>query len=100
MIEYQTVYDISVCLGEESIDYPGDAPYSRKWVETIAQNGVCNLSKLEMSAHAGTHIDAPHHFISNGKTLSEYTPTDFILPAQVVNIENKQSIKASELRCF
>jgi len=63
MESYNRVYDISVLLGEESIDYPQDTPYSRELIWTIQDSGICDLSKLVMSAHSGTHIDAPAHFI-------------------------------------
>lgn len=92
------IYDISVRLGDESIDYPGDTPYSRELIGTIKENGIYELSKLVMSAHAGTHIDTPAHFIQGGKTLDQYGPRDFILPAQVVEISDKLSVQPAELK--
>jgi len=50
-----------------------------------------------MSAHAGTHIDFPAHFIPNGKHIDDYPAQKFILPAQVVTIEDKEAIRPSEL---
>ena len=95
--KYETVYDISVLLGTESISYPGDTPYSRDLMLTIEDSGICNASKLVMSAHSGTHLDAPLHFIPNEKSIDEYSAKQFILPAQVVNIEDRESIRPSEL---
>jgi arylformamidase len=91
------IYDISVRLGEESILYPGDTPYSRELVQNIKDGGICDLSKLVMSAHSGTHIDAPAHFIQGGKSLDQYEVRDFILPAQVVEIRDKLSVRPAEL---
>jgi arylformamidase len=96
-VDVQHVYDISVVLGEESIDYPGDTPYSRELIGTIKDTGICDLSKLTMSAHSGTHVDSPAHFIPGGKTVDQYSVTDFILPAQVVKIEDKEAIRPREL---
>ena len=90
-MKYETVYDISVRLGDESIDYPGDTPYYREQIMTIREGGICDLSKLVMSAHAGTHIDTPAHFIDGAETLDSYSIQDFILPARVVNIEDKEA---------
>lgn len=98
MIQYDNVYDISVQLGIESIDYPNDTPYTRELIWTIQQSGVCDLSKLVMSAHSGTHIDVPAHFIPNAKTLDSYKVQDFILPAKVVEITDRVSITYAELR--
>lgn len=96
-MKYEKIYDISVLLGAESIDYPGDTPYSRDLIWTIKDSGICDLSKLVMSAHSGTHIDVPSHFIPLAKPIDQYAIQDFILPAQVVNIEDKESIRSIEL---
>lgn len=96
----QTVYDISVFLETEAICFPGDTPYSRDWLLTIENTGFCNVSKLVLSAHSGSHIDAPLHFIPNGKSINDYSVQHFILPAQVINIEDKQAIRPSELEGF
>lgn len=97
-MRYKSIYDISVRLGDESIDYPGDTPYSRELIWTIKESGICDLSKLVMSAHSGTHIDTPAHFIEDAETLDSYSVQDFILPAQVVNIEDKEAIRPAELK--
>jgi arylformamidase len=98
LMKYDTIYDISVLLGEESIDYPGDTPYSRELIWTIEDSGTYDLSKLVMSAHSGTHIDAPAHFVPDGKTIDQYPANDFILPAEVVEIQDTESIRPAELR--
>jgi arylformamidase len=93
----EKIYDISVRLGDESINYPGDTPYSRELTGTIKGNGIYELSKLVMSAHSGTHIDTPAHFIQGGKTLDQYEAGDFILPARVIEIRDKLSVRPAEL---
>lgn len=90
--------DISVLLGEESIDYPGDTPYSRNLLLAIEEGGFCNLSRLEMSAHSGTHIDTPAHFIMTGGTVEIYSPSQFILPTVVVDAVGRKAITAEALR--
>jgi arylformamidase len=97
MIAYDTIYDISVLMGEESIDYPGDTPYSHRFVSTLEENGVFKLSKLELSAHSGAHIDTPAHFIANGKTIDQYGIKNFIFPASVVDIKNKTAVTRDDL---
>jgi arylformamidase len=94
---YKSIYDISVLLGSESITFPSDTPYSRDLMLTIKDNGICNVSKLVLSAHAGTHLDFPLHFVPDGKSIDDYSVQDFILPAQVVHIDDKESIKPREL---
>jgi len=99
MKPFKKLYDISVLLGVESITYPGDPPYRRNLISAIRSGDICDVSKLEMSAHAGTHIDAPSHFIANeAQTIDQYSAEEFIMPALVVDIENKTAIHPEELR--
>jgi len=95
-MEFQSVYDISVILGVESITYPEDEPYRKEVMKTI-EKGV-ELSRLVMSSHAGTHIDVPAHFVKYGKRIHEYDAEKFIVPAQVIGIENPAEITVEELR--
>lgn len=91
------VFDITVMLGEESVDYPGDTPFSRNLIAALANGGFCDLSRLEMSAHSGTHIDSPAHFLKGGKTLEAYPLERFMLSAQVIEVDDPESIKLAEL---
>jgi len=43
-----------------------------------------NLTAFNMCAHNGTHIDAPRHFIKDGKTVDEIAPEVFVGKAYVV----------------
>lgn len=80
------MHDISVRLGTESIDYPGDTPYARSLILSLQAGGVCDLSPLVMSTHSGTHVDAPAHFIPGGKTIDRFPIEAFIRPALVVEV--------------
>ncbi len=49
--------------------YPGDrAPKAIK-ESRISDGAIYNLSSFEMCAHNGTHLDAPFHFVKDGKTV-------------------------------
>jgi len=98
MNRYGAIYDISVSLGADSIDYPDTIPFSRELVEPARDSAVLELSKLVMSAHSGTHLDSPAHFIPSGKHIDDYPAQRFILPAQVVHIKNKEAVRPSELK--
>ncbi len=96
MSNFRRVYDISVALGQESIDYPGDMPYLRSVTATMEKDGSED-SELNISSHAGTHIDTPAHFIKGGKRLDDYRPEEFMLTAQVVEIDNPEVIQARDV---
>jgi arylformamidase len=46
-----------------------------------------NASALRMSVHAGTHIDAPFHFVPDGATIQALPLETFIGPALVQAVE-------------
>jgi arylformamidase len=94
---YKEVYDISVLLVAEPVDYPGITPYSRDSLFSIASGRNSNVSNLVLSTHSGTHVDIPFHFIPKTKSIDEYPIQRFILPTQVANIQDRESIKPSEL---
>jgi arylformamidase len=92
------IYDISVSLGDEAIDWPGNPPYNRELISRIADGAYCDLSQITMTAHVGTHVDTPAHFIAGGKNLDEYPVERWIRPAHVVSIEDKEVISPEELK--
>ncbi len=64
--------------------YPGDPiPYVSKLYETEKGDDY-TLSALSTGLHAGTHIDAPMHFIPGGKSIDEYPVSAFAGPCRVV----------------
>ncbi len=94
--ERKTVYDISVILDEFAKGPIPDQPgFAREVVATQELSGgaVAELSRLEMVSHVGTHIDCPSHFFPKGKRVDDYDVEDFILPAVVVEIPDKESVK-------
>ena len=51
--------------------FPGDPQPVMTRVMSIEKGDICNLTKFEMCAHNGTHVDAPFHFENDGKTIDE-----------------------------
>ncbi len=51
-----------------------------------ASGDPCTLSELSMSAHAGTHVDAPRHLFPAGKTLDALPLETFLGEARVVEL--------------
>ena len=49
--------------------YPGDPQPVMTPQMRISDGAICNLSALSMCAHNGTHVDAPFHFLLDGKTI-------------------------------
>ena len=87
-----TVIDISVPLGGGAIDYPGDPPFRLTQISALERGDPCALSALSMSAHAGTHLDAPAHFVPGGRRLDQYPPSAFFLDAWVVAADHPDEV--------
>ena len=49
--------------------YPGDPAPQVQTLSDMKRGDVYNLSAFAMCAHNGTHVDAPRHFLQNGKTI-------------------------------
>jgi arylformamidase len=62
------IYDISQEVFSCAV-YPGDPKPEKKTMCSLDAGDVCNLTALAMCAHNGTHIDAPFHFLRDGKTV-------------------------------
>jgi len=71
------LYDISQEVFTCAI-FPGDPAPERKIMLNINDGAVCNLTALQMCAHNGTHIDAPYHFINEGKTVEQVPLEKFV----------------------
>jgi arylformamidase len=77
--------DVSVPLVAGMPVFAGDPTYSIELAASIAAGALCNISRLDMGAHSGTHFDAPAHFI-DGAATSESMPLDIGLgPAWVAD---------------
>lgn len=58
--------------------YPGDPAPRRQILESMEAGAKYNLSAFSMCAHNGTHVDAPAHFLRDGKTVDQMPLTAFV----------------------
>ena len=78
--------DISRTLNARIAVWPGDTPLAMQPVLAIADGASVNLTTLTLSAHTGTHADAPYHFAADGATLEQIDLTPYWGLAQVVTV--------------
>ena len=76
------IYDISQKVFSCEV-YPGDPEPEKKVLKSMQKGEVYNLTAFSMCAHNGTHIDAPFHFIKDGKTVDEICLEAFVGMAYV-----------------
>ena len=76
------IYDISQEVFSCQV-YPDDPKPKKKELKSMKKGEVYNLTAFSMCAHNGTHIDAPFHFIEDGKTIDEIRLESFVGVAYV-----------------
>lgn len=58
--------------------FPGDPQPEQRFLMETAKGEVCNLTAFSMCAHNGTHIDAPFHFLQDGRTVDQMVLFPFV----------------------
>jgi arylformamidase len=92
------IYDITLPISEKMPVYPGDLPFSREMTSDINAGNSYNLSVFNLGAHIGTHLDAPAHFLQQGKSIDQYPAERFLLPAHVVTVRHMNPIEPRHFR--
>lgn len=64
------IYDLSQPLNADAPFWPFYPPFEVKYIKRKAEHGV-NAQYIMTSNHMGTHLDAPRHFVTGGKTVDE-----------------------------
>jgi arylformamidase len=86
------VYDISVGIDHDLPVWPGDPPVVLDRVQSMDAGDIANVSRFGGSVHVGTHVDAPLHFIQNGKSIDSIPIKSLIGRAYVVHLPRVDSI--------
>ncbi|MBR4554196.1 MAG: cyclase family protein [Ruminococcus sp.] len=76
--------------------FPGDPPPVKETALSISSGDICNLTNFSMCAHNGTHVDAPYHFINDGKKIDEVSLEHYIGDCFVARHEG--DVTASDAR--
>jgi arylformamidase len=93
-----TWIDVSVSLHAGMVHWPDNPSVQITRMLDMEHGDVCNVSTLSMGSHTGTHMDAPLHFIRDGKGLDEMPLGATMGQARVVEIYDPESIKPAELQ--
>lgn len=80
------IYHISQNIFKAKV-YPGDPIPTKNFIKSIDKGDSYTLSTFSMSSHTGTHVDAPSHFIKDGKTIEEISLNKFVGYCYVFEID-------------
>ncbi len=91
-------YDISLTVSPALPVWPGDPPIEFSPLSRIADGESANVTHISMCVHAGTHIDAPLHFLAEGNAVDELDLRLLMGRAFVLHLPDADLITADVLR--
>ena len=80
------VYDISQELFG-SVVFPGNPVPAHRALKRMEDGQAANLSEISLCTHNGTHVDAPRHFVSDGRTIDRMDLNRLVGPCSVIAFE-------------
>ena len=88
-----TIIDLTHPIHSGMMAYPGDPEISLKEAMTHEVD-YCHVDYLQCGSHAGTHIDAPYHFLVDGKHITDYPVSRFLGEGIVWDLRHKKAGEA------
>jgi arylformamidase len=92
------IFDVTMTIKEGMISWPSDGPVHVERVKSMVDGDRLNQSRLDMSAHTGTHIDAPVHFLEAGTGIDTVSLELLMGPAVLVHLPGVEEIGAYQLK--
>ncbi len=84
---FSRAIDISVPLSPGMTVYPGDCATSSFLAMEPGPDQPVTVSHWTLSAHAGTHLDAPSHYIPGARRIDQFRPSELAFRALVCTAE-------------
>ncbi len=93
------IHDVTVPLAAAMAAYPGDPVFAMEPLQRLGE-APYQLSRLTLSTHTGTHVDAPAHFIAGGAGVDQL-PLEILLgKARVVELAARERVERAELEAL
>ena len=89
--------DVSVPLDAQLPTYPHNTPFTLEPIKRIARGDSSNVSTLHMSAHSGTHVDAPRHFFDDSPGTEALSLELLIGRTRVIEVNSRAGVAAEDL---
>jgi arylformamidase len=86
------IFDITLPISSAMPVWPGDPLVELEKVSSMDSGAHDNISRLACSVHTGTHVDAPHHFLNDHRTVDALPLEVLVGPAQVVHFPEAVSL--------
>jgi arylformamidase len=94
------IYDISLPISDSLVVWPGDPPIRITQPSHLDRGDIATVSRLDVGAHTGTHVDAPAHFVQGGLGVDSFDLDLLVGPALVVHAPEAELLSASVLQAL
>jgi arylformamidase len=94
------IYDLTVPLSSQLPAFPGDPPFLTEPFSRLLDGQACNASRLTLGSHAGTHVDAPYHFVETGARVDELPLEILTGKARVVALPARDAVDRADLEAL
>ncbi|MDP2316764.1 MAG: cyclase family protein [Pseudomonadota bacterium] len=89
--------DVTVPIRDGMLHWPGDPDVRVERVSDLDRGDAYTLSKLSLGAHTGTHVDAPLHYVHEGRGVDELPLDALVGDARVIRILDPHRVTVEEL---
>lgn len=86
------IFDVTVPITNSMPIWPGDPKIDNQLVASIKIGDEANVTGISMSAHTGTHIDAPRHFIEHGDAIENLDLNTLLGEVEVIEIDSSLTL--------
>ena len=90
------IYDITLAISPTMPVWPGNPAVVLERVSSMDAGAHDNVSRLACGVHTGTHVDAPHHFLNDHRTVESLSLDILTGQAQVVQIPDDVKVVNAE----
>jgi arylformamidase len=92
------IHDISLPISETLVVWPGDPAIRITQPSHLDKGDKATVSRLDMGAHTGTHVDAPCHFIRGGLGIDSLDLNTLVGPVSVVDVPVNGNLSVEVLK--
>lgn len=78
--------------------WPGDEDVIIERTSFISKGDAANISRLHAGVHAGTHVDAPLHFLDNGESVEKIDINLFTGRVKIIDVQQFESIRYEHVK--
>jgi len=85
LLENYRIVDLTHTLEEDMPVWPTHPRFFMNSIESLDKGDEAFINQITMGEHCGTHVDAPAHFVRNGKTIEHIAPLQLF--SQAIKID-------------